>query len=68
METNRRDFFRKVGQYSCLTVLVGGSAALVLKKRISMNGCNDNQFCRNCGKLSVCSLEPAKKELKSNAR
>ncbi|MEI6275586.1 MAG: hypothetical protein WCP08_06335 [Prolixibacteraceae bacterium] len=68
MEKNRREFFRKVGQLSCLSVLIGGAAMLAVNHRIRLNGCNQNQFCRNCGKLSNCSLEPAKKEMDSNRK
>jgi len=60
METNRRDFFRKVAQISFLSVMVGGSAYLIAEKRIQLNGCSDNKFCKECQKLTTCSLDQAK--------
>jgi hypothetical protein len=60
METNRRDFFRKVAQMSFLSAMIGGSAYLIAQKRIQLNGCADNQFCKKCQKLTTCSLDQAK--------
>jgi hypothetical protein len=59
---NRRDFFRKVGQFGCLSLLVGGTAYLAADNRIDLNGCGDNQFCRQCNKLESCALEPARNQ------
>jgi len=67
METNRRDFFRKAGQLTFLSAIIGGSAYLMVEDRIQLEGCADNQFCRKCQKLNTCSLDPAKK-YKENER
>jgi hypothetical protein len=66
METNRRDFFRKIGQFGCLSAMVGGTALLVAKHKVSFYGCGDNQFCKNCQKIAVCSLEQAKRQRETN--
>lgn len=66
MKTNRRDFFRKIGQFGLLSAMLGGTALLVSKNKVSINGCADNQFCKNCQKITVCSLDPAKKQRESN--
>jgi hypothetical protein len=66
METNRREFFRKVGQLGFLSVMIGGTAFLAATKKVTLNGCGDNQFCKNCQKIDVCSLDPAKKQRESN--
>ena len=67
METNRRDFFRKAGQLTFLSAIIGGSAYLMVEDRIQLEGCADNQFCRKCQKLNTCSLDQAKK-YKENER
>ena len=59
METNRRAFFRKAGQLTCLSLLVGGTGILLTNNRIRLNGCNDNQFCESCRKIADCKLDPA---------
>lgn len=61
METNRRDFFRKAGQLTFLSAMIGGSVYLLSENRVQFEGCGDNQFCRNCQKLTSCSLDQAKK-------
>jgi hypothetical protein len=61
METNRRDFFRKAGQLTFLSTLIGGSAYLLVHDRVRLDGCGDNQFCKKCQKLTTCSLDQAKK-------
>lgn len=61
MKTSRRDFFRKAGQLTFLSVLVGGSAYLLGNNRVQLDNCADNEFCRSCSKLSGCSLDKAKK-------
>jgi len=40
--------------------MVGGSAYLFAEKRIQLKGCADNQFCKECQKLTTCSLDQAK--------
>jgi len=67
METTRRDFFRKAGQLTFLSVIFGGTAYLITQDRVELNGCADNQFCNKCQKLTTCSLEQAKK-YKDNER
>lgn len=57
----RRDFFRKAGQLTILSALVGGSAYLLAENRVQLNGCEENQFCSKCQKLTNCSLDQAKK-------
>jgi len=61
MQTSRRDFFRKAGQLTFLSALVGGSVYLMMNDRIQLEGCADNQFCRSCQKLTSCSLDKANK-------
>jgi hypothetical protein len=61
METTRRDFFRKAGQLTFLSAMIGGSVYLLSENRIQMFGCADNQFCKSCQKLTSCSLDQAKK-------
>jgi hypothetical protein len=60
-KTNRRDFFRKAAQLTFLSAMIGGSAYLMTENRVQLEGCADNQFCKNCGKLMTCSLDKAKK-------
>jgi len=67
METNRRDFFRKAGQLTFLSTMVGGFAYLLADDRVQLEGCADNQFCKKCQKLTTCSLDQAKK-YKENER
>jgi hypothetical protein len=67
METNRRDFFRKAGQLTFLSAILGGPAYLLAEDRIQLEGCADNQFCKKCQKLNTCSLDQAKK-YKENER
>ena len=67
METNRRDFFRKAGQLTFLSAIIGGSAYLLAEDRVQLEGCADNQFCRKCQKLTTCSLDQAKR-YKENER
>jgi len=59
-KTDRRDFFRKAAQLTFLSAMIGGSAYLLAKDRIELEGCSDNQFCRKCQKLTTCSLDQAK--------
>lgn len=56
---NRRDFFRKAGQLTFLSAILGGSAYLLAENRIQLEGCTDNQFCKSCNKLNSCSLDQA---------
>jgi hypothetical protein len=44
--------------------MIGGTAVLVTKNKVSLNGC-DNQFCKNCQKIALCSLEPAIRQRES---
>ena len=67
METTRRDFFRKAGQLTFLSALIGGPLYWMTQDRIQIEGCNDNQFCNQCQKLTTCSLDQAKK-YKENER
>jgi len=67
METTRRDFFRKAAQLTFLSAMVGGSAYLLAKDRVQLDGCADNQFCKKCQKLTSCSLDQAK-NFKKNER
>ncbi|MFA5326988.1 MAG: hypothetical protein WC384_04290 [Prolixibacteraceae bacterium] len=60
METTRRDFFRKAGQLTFLSAMIGGSAFLLVENRVQLYGCADNQFCKSCQKLTSCSLDQAK--------
>lgn len=57
----RRDFFRKAGQLTFLSAIIGGSAYLLAEDRVQLEGCADNQFCKKCQKLTTCSLDQAKK-------
>jgi len=61
METTRRDFFRKAGQLTFLSAMIGGPVYLMTQNRIQWEGCGDNQFCNQCQKLTTCSLDQAKK-------
>jgi len=67
METNRRDFFRKAGQLTFFSAMVGGFAYLLIEDRVQLEGCADNEFCKECQKLTTCSLDQAKK-YKENER
>ncbi len=58
-KTDRRDFFRRAAQLTFLSTMVGGSVWLMTENRIQFDGCNDNQFCKKCQKLSTCSLDKA---------
>lgn len=58
--TNRREFFRKAGQLTFLSAMLGGSAFLLAENRVQLDGCADNQFCRKCQKITTCSLDQAK--------
>ena len=60
METTRIDFFRKAGQLTFLSALIGGSAYLLAGNRVQLKDCADNQFCNKCQKLTTCSLDQAK--------
>jgi hypothetical protein len=60
MKTNRREFFRKAVQLTLFSAMIGGTAFLLKKNRIQLEGCADNQFCRKCQELSTCSLDQAK--------
>ena len=59
-KNNRRDFIRKVAQLTFLSAMIGGSAYLLAENRVQLEGCADNQFCRECQKLTTCSLDQAK--------
>jgi hypothetical protein len=59
METNRRDFFRKAGQLTFLSAMIGGTVYLLTEDRVQLEGCTTNQFCIKCQKLSSCSLDQA---------
>lgn len=67
METNRREFFRKAGQLTCLSALVGGSGILLTNNRVSLQGCGDNRFCKNCLKIEHCNLDQALQQKKSTS-
>lgn len=67
MKTNRRDFFRRAGQLTFLSAMIGGSAYLLVEDRVQLEGCADNQFCKKCHKIATCSLDQAKK-YKENER
>lgn len=67
MKTTRRDFFRKAGQLTFLSALIGGPIYLLSENRVQLKGCADNQFCDQCKKLNTCSLYQAKK-YKDNER
>jgi hypothetical protein len=60
METTRRDFFRKAGQLTFLSAMIGGPLYLMTQDRIELDVCGDNQFCNQCQKLTTCSLDQAK--------
>ena len=61
MEINRRDFFRKAGQLTFLSAMIGCSAYLLAEDRVQLESCNVNQFCNKCQKVTTCSLDQAKK-------
>lgn len=63
----RREFFRKAGQLTFLSAMIGGSAYLLIENRVQLEGCGDNQFCKKCQKLTTCSLDQAK-NFKKNER
>lgn len=63
----RRDFFRKAAQLTFLSAMIGGTAYLLTENRVQTEGCADNQFCKNCQKITTCSLDQAKK-YKANER
>jgi hypothetical protein len=65
METSRRNFLRKATQLTFLSAMVGGSAYLLSQKRIELDGCTENKFCKNCLKLNSCSLDQAIKQKKN---
>lgn len=67
MKTTRRDFFRKAGQLTFLSALIGGPLYLLSENRVQLDGCTDNQFCNQCQKLNTCTLDQAKK-YKDNGR
>jgi hypothetical protein len=67
MATNRREFFRKAGQLTCLSALVGGSGILLTNNRVSLYGCGDNQFCESCRKIEHCNLDQASQQRKNIA-
>ena len=58
--TNRRDFFRKAAQLTFLSAMIGGTGYLLVQNRVQLEGCGDNQFCKNCQKITTCSLDQAK--------
>jgi hypothetical protein len=59
--TNRRDFFRKAAQLTFLSAMIGGTAYLLAENRVQLEGCGNNQFCKNCQKITTCLLDQAKK-------
>ena len=59
-KNTRREFFRKAAQLTFLSAMVGGSAYLLAKDRVDLQGCSDAQFCRSCQKINTCSLDQAK--------
>lgn len=67
METTRRDFFRKAGQLTFMSAMIGGSAYLLANDRVQLEGCAENDYCKKCQKLTACSLDQAKK-YKENER
>ena len=58
--SNRRNFFRKVGQLTFLSAMIGGSAYLLSENRVDLESCAENKFCKKCQKLT-CSLDQAEK-------
>ncbi len=60
-KNNRRDFFRKAGQLTFLSAMIGGSAYLLAEDRVQLEGCGDNQFCKKCQKITTCTLDQANK-------
>lgn len=60
MKTGRRDFFRKIGQFSCLSIIIGGTGYLISEKRISLEDCDAGELCGQCKKNATCLLEPAR--------
>ena len=66
MSTDRRDFFRKIGQLSCLTVIIGGTGYLVAENRISLSDCDASQLCNQCKKIDTCSLDAAREHRKDS--
>lgn len=60
--TDRRNFFRRVGQLTLLSSLLGGTTYLASQDRVQLTGCSVNQFCKGCNKLNTCSLDQAKNE------
>lgn len=61
METTRRNFFRKAGQLTFLSAMIGGSTYLLANDRVQLVGCAENDYCKKCQKLTACSLDQAKK-------
>ncbi len=66
MSTDRRDFFRKIGQISCLSVIIGGTGYLISGNRISLNDCGASQLCNQCKKNETCSLDAAREHRKNS--
>lgn len=60
--TDRRHFFKKVGQLTLLSTLIGGTSYLAYRDQVRLTGCAANQFCKGCNKLTTCSLDQAKNE------
>ncbi len=60
-KNNRREFFRKAAQLTFLSAMIGGTAYLLVEDRVQLEGCGDNQFCKNCQKITTCSLDQAEK-------
>jgi hypothetical protein len=58
-KNTRREFFRKAGQLTFLSAMVGGSAYLLANDRVELIGCSNNQFCKSCQKINTCSLDQA---------
>jgi hypothetical protein len=66
-KNTRREFFRKAGQLTFLSLMVGGSVYLLAKDRVELIGCYDNQFCKSCQKINTCSLDQAQ-QFRKNER
>jgi hypothetical protein len=66
-KNTRREFFRKAGQLTFLSAMVGGSAWLIHENRVQTQGCSNNQFCKSCQKINTCSLDQAQ-QFRKNER
>jgi hypothetical protein len=56
---NRRGFIRSIGRTGIFSVLIGGSAFLLTRKREGHEACNFDFVCGNCQKIHFCKLPEA---------